>query len=423
MVKKFILPNGLRVIFVPQSSSMATTVLILVEAGSEYETRRTSGISHFLEHLVFKGTTKRPKAGMIAHELDSLGAEYNAFTSQEYTGYWAKVRRGKAAQILELVSDLYLDPTFNPEEIEKERGVVIEEINMYEDTPMRRVHDLFTSLLYGDQPAGWDVAGRKEVIRVLRREDFLRYRAKHYVARGTLVVVAGSFDPGDMRREIAAHFGNMTRKAEPVKPKTRERQSRPALSLKFKESDQSHLVLGVRAFDVFDDRKYALELLANLLGGGMSSRLFHRVREEMGAAYYIRANTELFLDHGYLAVSAGVDHGKIADVIRAVLEECTQLKRELVSSSEFRKAQEHMIGTFLLGLETSEELASFYGGQEILTRRIVDPKVVVHRVNRVTAEDIRRLSRDIFTDGKLNCAVIGPYKKEALFRKNLAFRA
>src|SRR5271154_2443035 len=192
--KKIILPNGLRVVLVPQASSLAASVLILVEAGSEYETKRVNGVSHFLEHMTFKGTTNRPRAGMIAEELAALGAQSNAFTAQEYTGYWAKSESKKLPKILEIVSDLYLNPVFNPEEIEKERGVIIEEINMYEDTPTRRVQEIFASLLYGDQPAGWDIGGQKEIIHTLQKKDFVKYRDERYVASGTLVVVAGKFN-------------------------------------------------------------------------------------------------------------------------------------------------------------------------------------------------------------------------------------
>jgi predicted Zn-dependent peptidase len=417
--KKIILPNGLRLLLAPQPASLASTVLVLVEAGSEYETKRQNGISHFLEHLMFKGTTKRPKPGMISAEFDSLGAEYNAFTGQEYTGYWAKAQRHKLPQIFDLVSDLYLNPTFDPGEIEKERGVVIEEINMFEDTPMRRVQDLFTQLVYGDQPAGWDIAGRKEVIRTLKRNDFIAYRSKHYVAPATLVVVAGAFSANEMKQSVRKLFGGLPHGRRVAKPKTTERQTRPQTLVRFKESDQSHLVIGTRAFSIFDDRRYALNVLADVLGGGMSSRLFHRVREELGAAYYVRAAAGLSLDHGYLEVSAGVDNKKIELVIRAILEELRRLSGTLVPPDELKKAKDHMIGNLLLGLETSDELASYYGGQEILTRSIIEPQVLLKRIQAVTAEDIRRVARSLFRNNGLNLALIGPFKKQAPFQKLL----
>lgn len=419
--KKVTLKNGLRVVLVPQAGSLAATVLILVEAGSEYETKDINGLSHFLEHLMFKGTKNRPKPGMIAHELDSLGAEYNAFTGGQYTGYFAKVQKEKIEKAIEIVSDLYLNPIFVPEEIEKERGVIIEEINMYEDTPMRRVHELFASLLYGDQPAGWDIAGQKEVIRVLKRDQFAKYREKHYVAPKTLVVVAGSFDEKKTRKQVIDFFSSLPKKPRIKKLKTVEKQTKPAVSVKFKESDQSHLVLGARAFPIFDKRRYALQVLANVLGGGMSSRLFHRVREDLGAAYYVRAESDLTLDHGCLAVSAGVDHNKIEVVVGAILEEMKRLTAELVPDIEIKKSKDHLVGNFILGLESSDELASYYGGQEIITGKIKAPDEVIRNVKAVKAEEVRAVARYIFQNPKLNLAVIGPYKNSEGFKKILKF--
>ncbi len=420
MTRKTIFRNGLRLITVHAPSSLAATVLILVEAGSEYETKKVNGLSHFLEHMTFKGTTNRPKPGTIARELDGLGAQSNAFTSQEYTGYWAKVRSEKASKILEIVSDLYLNPVFNSQEIDKERGVVIEEINMYEDTPMRRVQELFTSLLYGDQPAGWDIAGRKEVIRSLTREDFMKYRSLHYVAPKTVVVIAGNFDKTKMLTQVKKFFGDLPRakKIGKVKTKTLE-QNKPRVLLKHKESDQSHLVIGVRAFDVFDKRRYAIELLADVLGGGMSSRLFHKVREELGAAYYIRAGADLLIDHGSFDVSSGVDHSKIGKVIQAILEEFGRVKSELVGKEELQKAKDHLSGNLMLSLEGADDLATFYGGQEILTGSFIMPRELIRRIQKVGAEEIRSIARAIFNPRNLNLAVIGPYKNEAPFKKIL----
>lgn len=421
MYKKITLKNGLRVVLIPQGSSLAATVLILVEAGSEYETKDINGLSHFLEHLMFKGTRNRPKPGMISHELDSLGAEYNAFTGGQYTGYYAKVQKEKIGKAVDLVSDLYLNPIFNPEEIEKERGVIIEEINMYEDTPMRRVSELFTALLYGDQPAGWDIAGRKEVIRELKRDQFETYRTKHYVAPKTVVVVSGAFDEKKVLIQIKETFGSLKKKVAPKKPKTTEKQLKPEFSVKFKESDQSHLVLGVRAFPVFDKRRYALQVLADVLGGGMSSRLFHKVREELGAAYYVRAEADLTLDHGFLAVSAGVDHLKIETVIKAILGEMSRLAKELVPPAELQKSKDHMIGNFILGLEGSDELASYYGGQEIITKKLTTPEEVIKKVKAVKAEEVRTVAKALFNDKVLNLAIIGPYKENESFKKVLHF--
>ena len=418
-VKKVRLRNGLRVILIPTSHSLSATALVLVEAGSEYETKRINGLSHFLEHMCFKGTAKRPKAGQIAAELEALGAESNAFTDREDTGYWAKVRSDKLPEILELVGDLYLNPIFDPEEIDKERGVIIEEINLYEDTPSRRVHDIFSSLMYGDQPAGWDIGGRKEVIRKLTRDDFLAYRAARYIAPSTVVVVAGGFDVRKTLGAASKLFGALPRKKKTAKLRTRLHQKRPGVRVHFKESDQSHLVIGMKAFSVFDKRRYALQLLAHTLGGGMSSRLFRKVREELGAAYYVRAHAELLLDHGSFSVSSGINHTKVNVVVLAILAELRRVRDELIGPQELKKVKDHFIGGFLLGLETSDSLAGFYGGQEILTGKLSSPESIISKLNAVTASEIRSVARSLIVPSQLNLAAIGPYRKEGRLRKML----
>src|SRR3989344_1698264 len=225
--QKKTLKNGLRVILVPQPDNLATTFLVLVEAGSKYETKDINGISHFLEHLCFKGTTKRPSALAIAGELDAIGSEYNAFTSQEWTGYFAKAQAKHNDTILDVISDLYLNPVFNAKELEKEKGVVIEELNMYEDMPQRKVADLFLDLLYGDQPAGWDVGGKKEIIQKLTREAVVDYRSRHYVAKATLIVVSGNFESKKMLAKIEKTFRNNHDGKKFGKIKTVESQKKP----------------------------------------------------------------------------------------------------------------------------------------------------------------------------------------------------
>ena len=418
--ERIVTKSGMRIILVPQPG-VAATVLVMVEAGSKYETKEINGLSHFLEHMCFKGTTKRPKAIQISSELDGLGAEYNAFTAQEWTGYFAKVQAEKIHQATELIADLYLNPAFDAKELEKEKGVVIEEINMYEDLPPRRVGELFTQLLYGDQPAGWDIAGRKEVIQKLARNDLLKYRKEHYVAKATVVVIAGAFDPKKVKQEIEKHFAHAEGGKKFGKLPTKEAQTKPAALVKHKESDQTHLVVGVRAFNTFDKRRYPLEVLADILGGGMSSRLFEKVRNELGAAYYVRAGADLFSDHGYLAVSAGVDHKKLELVIQAILGEMKKLVEKPVPADELQRVKDHLSGRLLLGLETSDDLATFYGGQEVLRMPIETPADMLEAIRAVRAEDIRAVAREYIKASSLNLALIGPYKEKEPFLKLLAF--
>jgi len=419
MVKKFKLKNGLRIIFVPQKGPTATA-MVLVEAGSEYETKKINGLSHFLEHLCFKGTKKRPEPGMISRELDSLGAESNAFTNQEYTGYWAKVQKRNFEKILEIIADLYLNPIFNPKEIDKERGVVIEELNMYEDTPMRKVEEIWYNLVYGDQPAGWDIGGKKELVKNIKREEIIKYRARHYVASKTLVVVSGNFNAQKTKTLIQKYFGSLPKTARLKKAKTKTPAKGPKAIAKFKKSEQDHLVLGVPGFDIFDKRRYALYVLASVLGYGMSSRLFHKIREELGAAYYVRANSNEALDHGEFSVATGTANPKTEAVIGAILREFSRLKEELVSQKELKKAKDIIISSMVMGLETSDQLANFYGIQEILAEKLFSPEEISKRVRAVTAEDVRAVARAIFKKERLSLAVIGPYKDARKFKKLLS---
>lgn len=404
---------------VPQEASLATTVLVLVETGSKYETKEINGISHFLEHMCFKGTEKRPTAFAIASELDGIGASYNAFTSQEYTGYYAKARPNHFDLILDVVSDIYLHQKFDPQEIDKERGVIIEEINMIEDLPMRKVQNAFTELMYGDQPAGWRIAGTKEVVERLTRDDFVKYHGEHYVAEGTVVVIAGKFDEREAIDGIKEKFAGIAATKKKGKQKTVESQQQPQVKLVEKETDQTHIVLGVRAFDLFDPRRYAIELLADILGGGMSSRLFQKVRVEMGAAYYIGSGSDLSTDHGLLDVSAGVDHQKIDDVIKAIVSELKRIADEPVSEEELTRTKEHLIGGLVIGLETSDQLAGFYGSQEVLEHKMETPEEVIAQTQAVTAEQIQQVARDIMKNDGLNLAIIGPFKNKERFEKLL----
>jgi len=420
MYKKHILKNGLRIVLVPMKSSLATTFLVLVEAGSKYESKEINGISHFLEHMCFKGTKKRPTDLIISSEMESLGAVYNAFTGQEVTGYYAKVSADKIDNALDIISDMYADPLLEEKEIQKEKGVIIEEINMYEDLPMRKVHENFMELVYGDQPAGWSIAGKKEVVSAINRKKMSEYRKKHYVPEATTIVVAGAFPEKVMLKKLDKIFGGLSRSKKTGKEKVAESQTGPKFALETKQSDQTHLVMGFRAFDMFDKRKYTLNVLCNILGGGMSSRLFQKVRGELGAAYYVNCGNSLFTDHGLLSISAGVDNKKINIVIKAILEELNKIKNELVSKAELDKSKNHICGSMMIGLETSDSLAEFYGEQELFKEKIMDPEQVIKKIRAVKAEDVKTLANEIIQNNKLNLAIIGPFQNASEFERELS---
>lgn len=417
--KKKILKNGMRVITVPMPESLTATVLVLVEAGSKYETKDINGLSHFLEHMCFKGTAKRPHAIYIAGELDSIGAQYNAFTGQEYTGYWAKASFRKVGKILDVVSDIYINPVFNEKEIEKEKGVIVEEINMYEDMPSRHVQDLFMELLYGDQPAGWNIAGEKSIVRKMNREDFIKYRNEHYVASATTVIVSGKFDEKKIISEIEKKFKNASTAKKHSKKKVKEYQKKPETLVKYKKTDQTHIVIGFRSYDVFNKNNPTLSVMAGILGGGMSSRLFQKLREEMGVGYYVRSYDDAYTDHGIFQASAGVDNKRVKEVIKAILSEFKRFKDELVSDEEIKKVKDYLVGNMYLELESSDEIANFYGMQEVLKRSEISPMQWAKKIKEVTPVQIKRVANKIFTNEGLNMALIGPYKNNKEFKSIL----
>ncbi|MBM2817500.1 MAG: peptidase protein [Parcubacteria group bacterium] len=418
---KTILKNGLRVITVPMKDNPTVTILVMVEAGSKYETKEINGLSHFLEHMCFKGTTKRPKVIDISGELDNVGAQYNAFTSQEYTGYYAKADFKHLDMLLDVVSDMYLNPVFNENEIEKEKGVIIEEINMYEDLPHRKVQEIFMRLLYGDQPAGWDIAGTKENIKNLKRGDFLDYRRKHYVPSATTVAVAGKFDEKKILANIQKIWGNISAGKKKDKAKTVESQRKPEILLQHKDTDQTHIVLGVRSFDAYSKNNPAMRVLATALSGGMSSRLFQRLRDEMGICYYVRAENDTYTDHGVLQVSAGLDNKRVKEGIKAIMEEFKRLKNENISANELDKIKQQIQGNLYLGLETSDSFAEYCGYQEVLNKPIKTPEQIIAEIQAVTSMDVKKIANKIFQDRHLNLAIIGRFKDQNEFLPILKF--
>ncbi len=419
MYKKSILKSGLRVLTVPVKGTQAVTILVLVGVGSRNETKETNGLSHFLEHMFFKGTQKRPNTTDLIEPLDRVGGIYNAFTGKEYTGYWAKVNHKKLDLALDWVSDIFLHSKFDEKEIQREKGVIIQEMKMYLDTPTLYLYDVWEKLLYGDQPVGWLTIGEKENILRFRRKDFIDYRKKHYLAPNALVCVAGNIDSDEINRKIRSYFKGVKSGEAALKIKTIEYQEGPQAFIHSKKTDQTHLCLGVRAHDLFHPQRYAQTLLATILGGYMSSRLWISVRERRGLAYYVRTNSQTLTDAGFLVTQAGVDHSKAESAIRVILKEYQRIKNRKVSKSELQKAKDNFYGAFSLSLESSDAQAAFYAGQELLTNKIISPKEEIEMINKVTAEDILKLAKDIFQPNKLNLAMIGPFDDKTKFQKIL----
>lgn len=406
--QKITLKNGLRVIIAPMMDTQTATVLVMTGVGSRFETRAENGIAHFLEHMFFKGTQKRPTAFDISQELDGLGAEYNAFTGEEYTGYYAKVAARHWDKALDVVSDLFLNAKLEQEEIDKERGAILQEINMYEDMPMRRVHEYFKSLLYGDTPLGWDIAGPKSNIKAFQRKDFVKFLNRGYVAENIVVGVAGNIDPKIVKKAVTGIFSGVARGKKVKAIKAKEIQKKPQMAVKEKKTDQTQFVVGCRAYHATHKNRAIMSVLAAILGGGMSSRMFIEVRERRGLAYRVGTSTETFADAGYLETHCGVEHENLEKALQVVMDEYKKIRTEKVSPEELKKAKEGIKGRMAMGVEGSDEVVEFLVGQEVLTGNIKLIKERMKEIDAVTAEDVLRVAKDIFKNEKLNLAVIAP---------------
>lgn len=415
------LKNGLTLYVVPVKGTATATVLVLVRAGSKYETKRLNGMSHFLEHMFFKGTTNRPTPRDVAETLDRIGGEYNAFTDKEHTGYYAKVDAKHLPLAIDWVSDMLLNPLLKEDEIEREKGVIAQELSMYYDTPTSYISNIFEELLYGDQPAGWDIGGTKDIINKFTRQDFTDYLQKQYVASDTYVVVAGNVKSAAVKKLINQHFAKLTRGQAASKVAAKEHQKNPGFKLWPKETDQTHLMLGVRAFDTFDKRKYALSVMGTILGGNMSSRLFMTLREQHGLAYYVACSAQQYTDTGYLAAQAGVPNKDIVEAIRIIMTEYDHIRRFKVKPDELRKAKDYIKGKAMIGLESSSAVANFVAEQALTYGKVQPVESILKNIEAVTAVDIQKVAKTIFTEQRLNLALIGPKGQEAAVKRVLKF--
>jgi len=411
------LDSGLRLVTIPMPATKTATVFVLVGTGSKYESREINGISHFLEHMMFKGTTKRPGTMDIARELDSIGAEYNAFTGKEYTGYYAKASTEKLDITMDVVFDIFLNSKLSEKEITIEKGVIVEEINMYRDLPQRHVGDLFEQLLYGDQPAGWTIAGEKETIVNLKRDQFVNYFNTHYIAQNTIVAVAGNVNPEEVKDKVGHYFKTIRHGELLGKLAVKEQQEKPQVLINFKETDQSHFLLGFRSFSMFDDRRYALAVLSKVLGGGMSSRLFHEVRERRGLAYYVGSDTSPYTDSGHFSIKAGVNNAKALDALKVIIDEVNKIKSCGVTEKELQQAKDNAEGGMALGLEHSDGVAMSYADSALFHNKVLTPEEELDKIKRVTLEEVHRVAKDVLVNEGLNLALIGPFKDNEPFDK------
>lgn len=420
----FTLDNGIRAILVPIQEVASVTAMVMVGAGSRYETKKNNGVSHFLEHMAFKGTEKRPTALEIATSIDGKGAESNAFTGKEATAYYIKSAATHLDFSLDVLSDVLLHSKFDKEEIDRERHVIIEEINMYEDLPMRKIGDDFEALLYGDTPLGWDIAGVKDIILNMQRDDFVSYMSSLYSADNMIVVVSGRMDVEKTKDKITEYFSGF-RKFETRKwDKVTESQDKSQVFLRSKKTEQAHFALGFRTLGLLDSEnakdRYPLSILSAILGGGMSSRLFYEVRERRGLAYYVRAYDEQYFDAGYLASFAGVQPTKIDEAIKVVVDEYHKLENNSeITQKELVKAKEYTKGHFVMDLEDTKSIAVYYGMKELLERKEANPDDILKKIDMVTLDEVNAMIKKYFKMQTLNLALIGDFEDKSRFENLL----
>jgi predicted Zn-dependent peptidase len=414
------LDNGLRILTAPMESAQSVTCAIMLAAGSRYETPETNGIAHFAEHMFFKGTERRPTARDISMEIDGIGGEFNAFTGKEYTGYYVKCAAESRDIALDVLVDMLRNSKFDPEEIEREKGVIVEEMNMYYDTPRDYIGGVYEELLYDDQPLGWDIIGRRETIRGATRDTFTSYLDHWYKPERMVVGVGGKIGDG-LNERVQELLGDVPQAdtGEPA-PVRLSSNGDARVKVHTKASDQAHVCLGVHSYPLEHPDRYVLQVLATILGGGMSSRLFTEVRERRGLAYYVYGLNHSYTDAGTLYAQAGVDIQRIDDAASTIAGELRQIAEEAVPSDELEKAKSFAKGRFVLQLETSQGLIMFGLRREVLESRTPDPEEILAELDKVTAEDVQRVARDVIGKRGLNLAVIGPFDDPARFEKLLA---
>jgi len=420
--EKTVLPNGLRVVTADMPQAKSVACFVMLAAGSRYETKDTNGIAHFAEHMFFKGTENRPTARDIAGEIDSIGGEFNAFTGKEYTGYYVKCAAEHRDTALDVLVDMLRHSKFDAEEIEREKGVIVEEMNMYYDTPRDYVDGVYDDLLYGDQPLGWDIIGTKETVRAATRETFLTYLDRWYRAPRMVAGLAGAVGADAVDR-VASLLGDVPDGAKGAPDPVRWEQNEPRVKIHTKTSDQAHIRMGVHSYLLGHPDRYALMLLATVLGGGMSSRLFTEVRERRGLAYYIYGYNQGYTDTGTLFAQGGVDIQRIDEAVSTVVHEFGRIASEPVDADELEKARNFAKGRLVLSLEDPKGTISFGLRDEVLEGRIREPEEVLAALDRVTLDDVHRVAQDVIRAERLNLAIIGPFDDTERFEPLLDLAA
>lgn len=411
MHKKHTFPNKLRLITKPLEGTKAVTIMVLVGAGSRYETKNINGIAHFLEHMFFKGAKKFKNTKEVSEAIDGIGGDFNAFTGKEYAGYYVKVAGSKIETGLDVLSDMLLHARFDEQEIEKERGVILEELNMYQDAPMYQIGWDFEQTIFGDQPLGWDQIGTPELIKSVTKEQFQDFKQKLYTPDNTVISIVGNIEHKQAVELVEQYFQfPETKKDYNFKP-FQNLENKPKIKVTNKKTEQAHLYVGFPTISSTDKRYWTQKILSSILGGNMSSRMFLNVREAQGLCYYVNTTIDSYLDTGSFATRAGVDTTRIQDAIQAILKEFSNIKGETISPEELTKGKEYLKGKMILRLEESENYASLLAEEELLTDEIKDLQEILKEIDSVTSQDIEDFTNEFFKEENLHLTVIGPYQE------------
>lgn len=418
MYKLDTLDNGLKVAVKPMPHMESFSLGVWIRSGGRYEDAKNNGISHLLEHVLFKGTNKRDTK-KIKEEIEGRGGTFNGFTAEEFTCYLVKLLPKDIELGVDILSDMVLDPKVDEKEVEKEKDVIVEEINMYKDIPAQHVHEILTELLWPDQPLGMPLAGTVETVKSMTRKDILRYKDAFYNPRNIVVVGTGKIAEKKLLDVSEKYFGATAGKESPPFKKAVSQQAAERLKVQVKDTEQTHVALGFHAADRFDPDRYALSLTNIILGANMSSRLFHIVRDELALCYEIASSTRRYEDAGAFVVSAGVDERKLVNALEVMLPIIYLLKREPVPAEELSRAKEYYKGQLLFALEDTMSLMLWLGERVVTGRKDADPKKILEKIDAVTAEDIMRVANRFFKREAANLAVIGPVKDEKKVREVL----
>lgn len=408
MIKKHTLDNGIRIVMEKIDYVRSASIGIWVNVGSNNENEETNGLSHFIEHMLFKGTKKR-KANEIAEEIDSIGGQLNAFTSKECTCFYVKVLDENIREAVDILSDMFFNSLFSQEEINKEISVVIEEIKMYEDSPEDLVHDKLSEIIFSDSPMAYNILGTEKNLRTFTHEKVIKYMNENYSPTNTVISIAGNFAEEEFIHLIEENFKDWEKK-EVKKLHIDSPYQRKVLGVN-KDLEQIHMCIGNKTFGRHDKNYYSLLVLNNLFGGTMSSRIFQEVREKRGLVYSIYSSVTNYSNSGIFSIYAGMGYDQVEDALRTILKEMSGIKRGNITEEEFHRAKQQIKGNYILSLESTSSRMSAIGRRELLYNEILHPNDIINAINKVEIRDVLNVAEDLFKIEDLSIAFTGNLHK------------